>query len=48
MDCSWEAGADSPLSSEAGKNQGRISESFYTIIERDPVGEGSEDRDREV
>lgn len=42
------AGADSPLSLEAGKNQGRISKSFYTIKERDPVGEGSKDRDQEA
>lgn len=38
-DWSNKAGADSPLPLEAGKNQGRISKSFYTIRERDPVGE---------
>lgn len=36
------------LSLQAGKNQGRISKSFYTIKERDPVGEGSEEGDQEV
>lgn len=47
-DRSNKAGADSPLPLEAGKNQGRISKSFHTIRERDPVGEGSKDRDQEV
>lgn len=41
MDCSNKAGAESPLTLEAGKNQERISKSLYTIKERDLVGEGA-------